>query len=105
MTKMPSTFKYQKKVWSLFALIGVLVASYVILVGMTMYNTLSAQRAERDISIVTADLSKMEFAYLSKQGEINMDLASSLGFVEPENVVVAKVATLNETAFVTKNKI
>ncbi len=105
MTKMPSTFKYQRQVWSLFGVIGLLLMLYIFLVGTTIYNTLEAQRAERTISSMTAELASMEFAYLSAQSKINMDLASSLGFIEPENVVVAKVKGGEATAFAPKDKI
>jgi hypothetical protein len=105
MTKMPSTFKYQRPVWTLFGVIGLLLGLYIFLVGATVYNTLEAQRAERSISSMTAELASMEFAYLSAQSKINMDLASSMGFIEPESVVVAKVKGGETTAFVAKDKI
>ncbi|MFA6050514.1 MAG: hypothetical protein WC761_04945 [Candidatus Paceibacterota bacterium] len=105
MTKMPSTFKYQKQVWSLFGIIALLLGLYLFLVGKTVYNTTAAQQAERAISSMTAELAKMEFAYLSAQAKINMDLASQMGFIEPESVVVAKVKATGATAFVAKDKI
>jgi len=105
MTKMPTPFKYRNRVWSLFGCIGVLLCSYLLLVGMTVYNTLEAQSAERSIATITADLSRMEFAYLNSQSKINIDLASSMGFIEPENVIVAKVSVPFATAYVSKSKI
>ncbi len=105
MTKMPSTFKYQKQVWVLFGVIGLLLGSYLLLMGQTVYNTLEAQRAEREISSMTAELSKMEFAYLRAETDINMDLASQMGFIEPESIVVAKTESGGATAYLAKDKI
>jgi hypothetical protein len=105
MTKMPSTFKYQRRVWGLFALLGLLLTLYVALVGQTVYNTMEAQRANRAVSALTAELSQMEFSYLKAEAGINMDLASSMGFIEPASIVVAKVSAPGATAFVSKDKI
>jgi hypothetical protein len=104
MTKMPRQFKYQKQVWSLVAVFGVLICTYLILVGTTVYNTLERQRAEKQISKITGELSEMEFSYLNIKAKINPELARSLGFVEVENVVIAK--TNNQaTAYLPKSKI
>ena len=104
MTKMPTGFKYQKQVWSLAGTVGVLLASYMILVGMTIYNTLQTQRAEKQISSITADLNEMEFSYLAIKSKVNNDLAKSMGFVEPSTIIVAK-REAPTTAFVREDKI
>ncbi len=104
MTKMPKQFKLERQIWSLAGVFGVLVASYLILVGTTVYHTLERQRAEKQISKITSELSEMEFSYLELKAKINPELARSLGFVEVENVVIAK-KNAGATAFVSKSKI
>jgi hypothetical protein len=90
MTKMPGEYKYKKKICCLGSVSGLLVLSYLAFFGMTIWNTLNYQRSEKQISAITADLSRMEFVYLSKQAEINPTLAASLGFIEPSNIVIAR---------------
>ena len=105
MTRIPSAFKYQKQVWLLSASTGMLLALYLILMGRTIYNTLETQRTEKAISDIATALSQMEFSYLSLQAKINADLARSLGFVEPEKVIVARQSASQTTAFVRKDQI
>lgn len=90
MTKMPKEFKYEPKIRALSAFLGALVLSYIAFVGLTLWHTLERQKAEAQISSLTADLSEMEFSYLSKEAKINPELAQSLGFVEPQNIVIAR---------------
>lgn len=104
MTKMPKQFKLEKQIWSLVAVFGLLVGTYLILIGTTVYNTLERQRAEKQISKITSELSEMEFSYLNLKAKINPELARSLGFVEVESVVIAK-RNVGATAFVPKSKI
>ncbi len=101
---MPTQFKYQKQIWALGGILGVLVFTYIGLVGSTVYNTLERQRGEKEISEVTSKLSEMEFSYLNIKAKINPELARSLGFVDADNVIVAK-AGLSQTAFVSKDRI
>lgn len=104
MTKMPSQFKYQKQIWTLTGVLGILMFTYLGLVGSTVYNTLERQRGEKQISKVTSDLSEMEFSYLALKAKINPELARSMGFVEADSVIVAKSGP-NQTAFVNKERI
>lgn len=104
MTKIPSSFKYEKQVWSLAGALGALSVVYIALVGMTVHNTFLRQTDEKQISSLTAELSEMEFSYLSLKARINTDLAHSMGFVETDIVVIAKKDILT-TAFVHKNNI
>jgi hypothetical protein len=99
MTKMPGEFKYKKKVIALASLSFTLTASYLALFGMTIINTYEYQKSEKAISATTAELSRIEFAYLSSEAKINANLASTLGFVEPKNIVIARGEFVSETAF------
>lgn len=90
MTRIPSQFTYKNKVWTLLGCTAILFISYIFLVGSTMYNTLHRQRAEQAVSTLTAELSQMEFAYLAKEASITADLASSMGFIEPDSIVIAR---------------
>ena len=81
--------------------LGLLVASYLILIGTTVYNTLQRQRAEKQIAQVTGELSEMEFSYLNLKAKVNPELARSLGFVDVESVIVAK-SVPGATAYVSK---
>jgi ABC-type antimicrobial peptide transport system permease subunit len=104
MTKMPKQFKLEKQIWSLVAIFGLLIGAYLVLVGTTVYNTLERQRAEKQISKITSELSEMEFSYLNLKAKINPELARSLGFVEVEDVIIAKKNS-GPTAFIPKSKI
>lgn len=104
MTKMPTQFKYQKQIWALSGLLGVLVVAYLGLVGSTVYNTLERQQGEKQVSEMTSNLSEMEFSYLALKAKVNPELARSLGFVDAGNVTVAKRDS-NLTAFVKKDQI
>lgn len=104
MTKMPTQFKYQKQIWALGGVFGMLVFAYVGLVGTTVYNTLERQRGEKEIGKITSELSEMEFSYLNLKAKINPELARSLGFVDADTVIVAKKNS-SVTAFVNKERI
>lgn len=104
MTKMPSQFKYQKQIWTLGGVFGILVFAYVGLVGSTVYNTLERQRGEKEIGQITSELSEMEFSYLNLKAKVNPELARSLGFVDADSIIVAKKDS-NVTAFVKKERI
>ncbi len=101
---MPGEFKYRGKIWLASGCAGFLALSYLAFFGMTITNIAKYQAAEKQISSVTADLSQMEFSYLSKEAEINTTLAAARGFVEPTNIVIAH-SSLRETAFVSKGDI
>ena len=105
MTTMPSPFVYKKKVWTLATFACVLLCVYLFLIGSTIYNTYLRQRAEHDNSVMTAELSQLEFSYLAKEASITIDLASSMGFVEASNVLIAKTPKPATTAFVQSDNI
>lgn len=100
---MPTQFKYERQVWILGSVASALVFVYLLLVGTTVYNTLGRQRAEREIAEVTSKLSEMEFSYLNLKAKVNLELAREMGFVETDNVIVAKKEN-NTTAFVPKER-
>lgn len=101
---MPSQFKHQKHIWTLGGVFGVLVFTYIGLVGSTVYNTLERQKGERQISKLTSELGEMEFSYLNLKAQVNPELARSLGFIDANNIIVAK-KDANHTAFVNKDRI
>lgn len=94
---MPSQFTYKNKVWALFGCAAVLLGTYLFLIGNTVYNTLNRQRAEQSISALTAELSQTEFAYLAKEASITAELAGSMGFVEADNIMIAKSSREEQT--------
>ncbi len=98
---MPGEYKYKGKIWGAASFAGVLALCYLALFGMTISNIAAFQSTEKKISSLTADLSQMEFSYLSKEAEINASLAASKGFVEPKNIVIAHSGT-SQTAFAGK---
>lgn len=100
---MPGEYKYKKKIWGAAICASTLTFSYLAFFGMTIKNIAEYQNTEKEISSITAELSQMEFAYLSKEAEINPTLAQSMGFVEPTNIVIAHFAS-TETAFASDSK-
>lgn len=93
MTKVPSQFDRQKNFWILSSGIGFLIASYVLIFGLTIFNTIDRQRAESEIADLEAKVSELEFAYLAKKSSINEEVAESLGFVKATNIIVSRAKT------------
>jgi predicted nucleotidyltransferase len=90
MTKLPSPYKYKKSIWALSLSCFLLLICYFSLVGKTVANVLERQNSEREISDITASVSKIEFSYLSEKSSVNASLARELGFVEVEKTSIAK---------------
>ena len=90
MTKMPGEYKYKKKICAALACLGILGVAYLGIFAMTISNISNYQRSEKGINILTADISRMEFTYLSKEAEIGPTYVASLGFVEPTNIIIAR---------------
>ena len=87
---MPKEFKLEKKIKGLAACLLFTTLLYFAVFGMTIKNISEYQGSEKQISALTADMSKMEFEYLSKESTINQELAAQKGFVEPTNIVIAR---------------
>jgi hypothetical protein len=102
MTKMPGEYKYKRKIWTAIGCLGTFGAVYILLFGMTIKNISDYQTSERRISSLTADISKIEFEFLSKEAEINANYAAELGFVEPKTIVIARSVTTPSIALVSK---
>ncbi len=91
MTRMPKEFIYEKRVWTLGGCVLAFIVLYFALFGMTIKNISRYQGMQKQIAAFTADISKMEFEYLKGESAINHELAVAKGFVEPTNIVIAKV--------------
>lgn len=90
MTKIPSKYEHQKKFWVLSSLISSLLTVYVLLVGLTVWNTLIRQRSEKDITMLQDNVSELEFSYVNLKSSINIDMARNLGYVDSPEFVVVK---------------
>lgn len=90
MTKLPSQYKHKKKFWILFSGCFSLLVCYFVLFGMTIANVLDRQNSEREISAITANVSKVEFSYLNEKSSINASFARSLGFIEVEKTGITQ---------------
>lgn len=90
MTRIPSKYEHQKKFWALSSIVSSLVAVYVILVGLTVWNTLIRQRSEKDITLLQDNVSELEFSYVNLKSSINIEMARTLGYVDSPEFVVVK---------------
>lgn len=90
MTKIPSNYIHQKKIWGFGGLIAGLLSVYVLLVGFTVWNTLIRQRSEKQVTSIQANISELEFSYVNLKSSINVEMATELGFVSSPEFTIAK---------------
>ncbi len=98
MTKLPSQYKHKKTVLTLFFGCLSMGLCYMTLVGMTVSNVMNRQNDERQITSITADISKVEFSFLNQKSSINSSYAHNLGFVDVETSGVAKQSQVGALA-------
>lgn len=73
----------QKKIFVYSAaLLGLLIASYLYMVGSITFDVVARKSAESDLRTVRASVGELELEYLSLNNTIDMAYAKDLGFKE-----------------------
>jgi hypothetical protein len=85
-----NSYTNQKKFFILASLIGLCLSLYVACVAATISNTLTRQRAEREIAALQTRVSELEFQYVSLTSSVTLERAKSLGFIEVHDFTVAR---------------
>ncbi len=71
---------------SLFLLVGGL---YVYFLGNIVFSVLERKTVETEIKALAQNVNELEIAYLAKDNNINLALATSLGFTEAREALFA----------------
>ena len=66
--------------------VTVLVATYIILIGMSVKNVVERKEAETRTATIRAEISQMEHEYLTRVGDITLARAEGIGL----NIVESK---------------
>ncbi|HYC82934.1 MAG TPA: hypothetical protein VEB60_00085 [Candidatus Paceibacterota bacterium] len=75
----------EKAVWASFAMIVLLVISYLYLVNSSVFNIMARREAEEKISSLGTQVALLESQYIELSSRIDMDLARQFGFREIED--------------------
>ena len=82
MTLAHSNTNNQKYFMILVSVIGLCLSLYVFFIWNTISNTLTRQRAEKEIAQLQTKVSELEFSYVSLTSSMTLQKAKTLGFVE-----------------------
>lgn len=72
----------QKLFWGLFFLLSALFIVYAFLLNNAILNAVFVEEHQKEVIAMRSALSKVEQEYLSKTGEVTIDRAYSLGFID-----------------------
>jgi hypothetical protein len=70
-----------------------LLSLYVFFVSRTVFNIIERKSAESEMRALSSSLSTLEVEYMSLSKNIDLSLASSLGFNESKNIYFASRRT------------
>lgn len=74
--------KRRRMFWALALLLVVFCGAYVFLVNRTVVKVAERDALQTDLSELKSEITTLEFEYISRKNEIDMELASSMGFKE-----------------------
>lgn len=95
MTHQAKTISYDIRVRIFWTLVGLSVLAfgvYIYSINMTIRNTALRQELQAQVAQESAELSELEFAYITKRNEIGIELASTFGLKEVRNPAYASRA-------------
>lgn len=84
------TISYDARVrtfWTLATICTLALVVYMYSVNMTIRNTVAREDLEGEVARLAAESSALEFEYIAKRHEIDMELASTFGLHEVKNPV------------------
>ena len=76
----------KKAFWVILVAVFACFLAYIYFVNLTIANIVERRILVSEISILSSEISEMEFEYLALGKEITPDLAFSLGFYESSNI-------------------
>lgn len=82
--------------WSLAVLAIVLSFFYVYLVNNSVFNIAARKNNEEKIASLEAQVATLESSYMAESGQINLQMAGALGFVDSSKET--NYAVLNHSA-------
>lgn len=65
---------------------GVLALCYIFILSNTVWNIVERKSLEKESRFLSAEIGDLELEYLSRSGEIGIELGYSMGFVESSDV-------------------
>ncbi len=87
------TLQFNKRSILFWGLLFVLLSSfllYTFFLNATILHIVERRSVERHISEITMHISELEAQYMELSADITPELADSLGFIEPRQVVFAQ---------------
>ena len=75
--------------WAVTGTFMILLAFYIFFVSQTVFNIVARRSAESEIRTIASNTSNLEVEYMSLSKNIDLNLASSLGFNESRNIYFA----------------
>ena len=78
------TIEYKKTLWTSFAVFGLIATSYLFFVSSSVFNTVALKDAEIKSSELRSSLADLETQYVSLEKSIDLDKATTLGFLDAE---------------------
>lgn len=88
--------------WSFVAFAVFLSASYLYFVNRTVVNAVERQNIEKEIILISSQISDLEESYLGLKNKINLDYAFSKGFIKVSNEKYVSAKTLNKNLSVNR---
>lgn len=73
-------------VWALFCIIVFSLVSYMFFINMAVLNTVTLEETENSFATRNAEVSELEFSYISLKNSITLQYAYEKGFVEAKEV-------------------
>ena len=88
--------------FGLLGFAGLTFFVYIYLIGQIVFNVVERRNAETELKFLSNSLSQLEFKYLSKSREINLEYAKNLGFKEPQKIGFVGRTTLTKNTLSAK---
>ncbi len=92
----------QKIFWIMAAMVFVLFVAYAYFLDMAILNVVDRQKAEKQVTNLSAVTGRLETEYLSVKDNINLELAYSMGFKESNNTKFISRASGGSLTFNTR---
>lgn len=85
-TRKTRTTTEQKLFWALVSTMVLFVALYVYFISSSVVNVVLHKEAQQEQAAISSRLATLESEYLARKNDIDLDLASSLGFIEIDQI-------------------
>lgn len=80
-------FEYRQKAFFVLAVLcGILTASYLYLLNLTIRDVVAVEDTQRAAAVLHSEVSDLESKYLSARSKVSLDTALALGFKDASSV-------------------